>query len=506
MNQRKNNLPFFDRIIRFFAISRNKNWPECANKNQEKILAEILRRNEGTSFGKEYIIKSIKNYSEFQASVPIFSYEKIFPYIKRMIAGEQNVLTSHKVSEYAKSSGTTSGRSKFIPTPRAFMKENHFKAGRDMVTAYAHSHPNTKIFSGKTIGIAGSIAPIPESNAYAGDISALMVNAFPWWASYTRPYSLEIALGVSWPHKAKEIATASQNADIVSLYGTPTWMLEILEIAQKNSGAASLRDLWPNLEVFFHGAISFNPYRKTYETLVGNPPIEFREVYNASEGVFAFEDEPVTHPGELLLCTNHAIFYEFVEVIDCAPIGNAIALKDVAEGVPYAMLITTMGGLWRYMIGDVVIFQNTKPYRLKIIGRTTQFMNAFGEEVIAHNAVQAIEEAAIATDSEVYAFTAAPSFDAKPAQGAHEWIIEFRTEPKKGTNFAQALDESLRKINSDYDAKRTEDIILGPPILHIAPSGSFRKYLEEKGKLGGQNKIPLLSNDRENLEAIKNMF
>ena len=496
----------FDHVVRLMLVAGDFEWPNEALETQQKIFREIAVRNRGTSFGKKYNIRSIETYEEFRDRVPTFSYEEIFPYIERMLHGEKNVLTREAVVEYAKSSGTSNGRSKYIPTPNEYMQNNHLKGGYDMVSFYARMHPHTNIFSGKAIAITGSYASIPESAFKAGDISALMVNAAPWWTAGARSYKKSLALLPSWPQKANGIVEKTLDANIVLLGGTPTWMIEILEMAQKKSGVETLRELWPNLEVFFHGAVAFAPYRKTCENLIGKRSFEFREVYNASEGFFAFEDEPVKHPGEMLLCTDHDIFYEFIPVEEGTPSGLAIPLSGVKIDVPYALVITTGGGLWRYIIGDIIVFKSTKPYRLKILGRITQFLNAFGEEVVADNALRAIAEAAQVSGSEVTAFTVAPTFDAKPAQGTHEWIIEFRTLPIDVAVFEKTLDEALRRLNSDYDAKRTENIILGKPIMHFAPAGVFHKYMESKGKLGGQHKVTLLSSDRKILEEILSLF
>lgn len=498
----RNRFFWFAAIIRFFAISKNSRWSENAEATQEKIFRRLLASGRHTAFGREHGFESVRNHADFCELVPTAPYEELFPYIARMLSGEEHVLTTHPVTEYAKSSGTTNSRSKFIPTSRAYMRHNHLKAARDIITAYARRHPDTQIFLGKAITVTGSYSAIPDSRFLAGDISALMTNAVPWWAQHARSYRKSLALHPSWPYKAKKISERTLDKDIVSLWGAPTWMLEILELAKEKSGKMTVRETWPDLEVFFHGAISFAPYRKTYEDLIGDPNMEFCEIYNASEGVFAFEDDPKGHPGELLLCTDHDIFYEFIPVADCMPVGEAVRLDAVVAGRQYALVITTGGGLWRYIIGDVVVFTSTNPYRLKIVGRTTQFMNAFGEEVVAENAARAIEEAALATGSEVQAFTAAPTFFAGASQGAHEWAIEFRVEPNERASFARALDISLRKRNSDYDAKRAGDVVLGEPILQIVPGGTFRTYMEREGKLGGQNKMPMLSNERKYLEAV----
>lgn len=492
----------FDAVVRFFAMSFDTGWPNVAIETQTRIFNFIVEKNKHTAFGLDHKLESVKTYDDFRTIIPVSSYEELFPYIERIIKGEKNILTVFPVEEFSKSSGTTNSRSKYIPTPNVYMKGNHLKASYDMISSYARSHPHTNIFSGKSIVISGSYSEIPGSQFRAGDISALMMNATPWWTAGAKPYNKKLALHPSWPHKAKEIVEKSLDKNIVLLGGTPTWMIEILEIAKEKGGVEYIRELWPNIEVFFHGAVAFAPYRKTIEKLIGKESFEFREVYNASEGFFAFEDSPKKNPGEMLLCTDHDIFYEFMPVEDCIPKGEAVPLKEVVTGIHYAMLITTTSGLFRYMVGDVVTFTTTSPYRLKIIGRTTQFMNAFGEEVVADNVVHAIKEASQVSGAEVHAFTVAPTFNAAPAQGAHEWAIEFKTAPKHISVFIEALDASLRRRNSDYDAKRTGDVILSLPLVRVVEEGTFRKFLESKGKLGAQNKVPLLSDNRTALEEI----
>lgn len=484
-------------MLRFPHSFMGSHWRDRVEETQSQIFTRILTRAQNTVISQKYNITKDTSYSAFASSVPLFTYDTLFPYIDRMMQGEADVLTKGVVASYAKSSGTTTGRSKYIPTPKNYLKNNHLRGGKDIIAEYLKDNPNSKVPVGKTISITGSITDVEDTPSQAGDISALIIKALPWWTSHTRPYTKDLALHASWPHKAGEIARHTKDADIVSLYGVPTWMLEILELVRKESAERTIHEVWPNLEVFFYGGVAFEPYKKRYDAVIGKQ-IEYRGVYNASEGVIAFEDDPYKHKGELLLCTNHDIFYEFL------PVGEekAVPVTEVEKGKRYAVIITTTSGLWRYTIGDVVEFTSTKPYRLRIVGRTTQYMNAFGEEVVAGNAAKAVAYAADKADAEVREFTAAPTFETTDSQGAHEWIFEFIVPPKDMELFKRFLDEKLKELNSDYEAKRDKGVILGEPIIHTVEEGTFRKYLENKGKLGGQNKVPMLSNEREYIKEI----
>lgn len=497
---------FWKDILFLSSALPSGSWKDTPLDTQQRVFEKCLFENEGVAFLRDHGVSTEDTYATFAKKVPVSSYEKLFPYIERMMQGEENVLVSGRVEKYAKSSGTTNSRSKYIPTTDEYLKGNHLKAGKDIVASYIRAHPDTEIASGGSIGITGSIADVPDTKARAGDISALITEALPWWASKTRPYKKDVALHPSWAHKAEAIAESSKDKDVVSLYGVPTWMQEILETTLSKTGEKSIKDVWPNLEVFFYGGVAFNPYRKQYEALIGGSGIEYRGVYNASEGAIAFEDEPSAHPDELLLCTDHDIFYEFVPFRGGVVFEKeTVDLSGVVVGQRYALVLTTTGGLWRYLIGDVIEFTSTVPYRLKIVGRTTQYINAFGEELVADNAVHAIEQASTATGAEVRAFTATASFDAPPAQGTHEWVFEFVTPPTGLDPFRDVLDEALRERNSDYDAKRTGDVILGLPRIHSVPEGTFRRYMEAKGKLGAQNKIPMLSNEGDFVKEILNL-
>ncbi len=490
-------------------VKHIKTWREDPIYFQNKFLKKLIKENSHTEFGKKYNIKNISNYSDFHKKIPIFSYEDFFPWIEKTMKGEEDIITHHGIYEYAKSSGTTNDRSKYIPTPRSYMKRNHREGGLDMLANYIYLNPKTKIYFGSYIAVSGTLNKNNNDNFISGDISALISRSMPWYTKFNMPYKKKLALHPSWSYKSKEIINQSLTRDVRSLVGTSTWMLEMLEYAKEITEAKSLHDVWPNLEVFFHGAVAFAPYKKAFDELFPDKPINYRDVYNSAEGIFAFEDDAESHPRELLLLVDHDVYYEFIEMKDCLPVGNAVPLSDVKIGIEYAMIITTGSGLWRYMIGDTVVFVNISPYRLRIVGRTKYFINAFGEELVASNAEQAIEKASKECGAIVRAFTAAPIFYKKTktkniSQGAHEWAVEFANQDFNFEKFCKTLDENLREINSDYDSKRIGDVILGAPVVYKIKEGTFRAWMESRGKLGGQHKVPVLSNERKYIDAVLN--
>lgn len=479
-------------------------WKDRPIETQNAIYRKIVSAGAETIFGSDHELGATDDYAAFTKKVPVRAYEDLFPYIEKMMEGQADVLALGTVRMYAKSSGTTNGRSKYLPTAKAYLRANHLKAGRDIIAAYMRAHPETGITSRKSISISGTITKVSNTGFKIGDISALILDTLPWWVWHTRAYSKKIALDPSWKTKAPAIAEATCLKDVGSLYGVPTWMCEILELVKKKYPEKNISDIWPGLEVFFYGGVSLAPYREKLRTLIGTD-IEYRGVYNASEGVIGFVED-IAHPDDLLLCTDHAIFYEFVPFGQGAlDTNNAIPLERVRTGEKYALVLTTESGLWRYLIGDVIEFTSTAPYQLRIVGRTTHYINACGEELVADNAVRAVESASLATGARVSAFTAGPSFDAAPAQARHEWVFEFETPPSGLDAFRDILDADLRERNSDYDAKRMGDTLLGMPGIQSVPQGTFRTYLEQKGRLGGQNKVPILSNNLDFVKEILNL-
>lgn len=472
---------------------------------QEIIFQELIRVGKKTEFGKQYNFSKIKSYEDFVKNIPLHDYESLKPYIDRIMKGQQQVLWNTDIEWFSKSSGTTSSRSKYIPVTTESLEECHFKGGKDMISMYLFNYPDSKVFLGKSLTIGGSLEtnPLnPEGNARAGDISAVIMHNLPIWAQFIRTPSLEVALMGEWEAKIEQMAIATMNENVTSIAGVPTWTILLIQKILELKQAKNILQVWPNLEVFFHGAVAFGPYRKLFSELIPSTKMRYMETYNASEGFFGLQDQK--NSDELLLLLDYGIFYEFIpmEEIDKEN-PNTVSLQNIKVGKNYALVISTNGGLWRYKVGDTVKFTSSAPYRFHITGRTKHFINAFGEEIIVENAEKAIEFACNATGATITNFTAAPVyFESKAAKGAHEWVIEFQRSPEDLEVFGGLLDQELRKINSDYDAKRHRDLALTSPIIHAAPEGIFQTWMSKKGKLGGQHKVPRLSNNREFIDEI----
>jgi hypothetical protein len=472
---------------------------------QDKLLLELVEKAEDTEFGKKHKFSKIRCYEDFAKQVPIHSYEQITPYIEKTMKGSQNVLWSTDINWFSKSSGTTSSRSKYIPVSEESLEDCHFKGGKDMLSLYVANYPDSKLFTGKSLSIGGSLSKNPfndESENQVGDISAVIMHNLPLWVQFARTPSLDVALMGEWESKIERMANEVMDENVVSIAGVPTWTIVLIQRILELKNAKNILEVWPNLEVFFHGAVAFGPYRKLFRELIPSSKMRYMEIYNASEGFFGIQDQKESE--ELLLMLDYGIFYEFIpmeEILKESP--KVLPLSAVEVGKNYAMLITTNGGLWRYAIGDTVKFTNTSPYRIKISGRTKHFINAFGEEVIVENADKAVQAAAEATNATITNYTAAPIYfgDSK-SKGAHEWIVEFRSMPGDQDKFTEVLDTTLREVNSDYDAKRYKDLALTAPKIHFVAEGIFEKWLKSKGKLGGQNKVPRLSNSREYIEEV----
>ena len=408
---------------------------------------------------------------------------------------------------FAKSSGTTNNRSKYIPVPDESLSKGHFLAGQDMLTSYTDNVPDTKLYTGNTISLGGTLQKNPfGGTAMCGDVSAVVMQNLPFWPEMRSP-SLEVALMEKWEEKLTAILAETINQKITSLSGVPTWMVLLLKEAMATTGKSTVTEIWPDLELFVHGAVSFTPYRQLFDDLIGRPDMQYLEVYNASEGYFAFQDD-LSLAAQMLLLTDHGIFYEFIPVSEVGQLHpKSLRLGEVEKDVNYALVITTNGGLWRYLIGDTVRFSSLHPYRLKVTGRTKHFINAFGEEVVVENAESGIAEACKQTGAIIENYTAAPVFmggQNNEGRGGHEWVIEFVKEPDSLTRFAEALDSKIRELNADYDAKRYQDMALVMPIVHAVRRGAFYDWLKKQGKLGGQYKVPRLSNSREYVEELLN--
>ncbi|MFZ9044264.1 MAG: GH3 auxin-responsive promoter family protein [Cyclobacteriaceae bacterium] len=472
---------------------------------QEELLLNLVKRASQTSYGQKHGFESINNRIDFQKNVPVVNYEELYPEIERLLKGEHNVLWPTEVKWFAKSSGTTNARSKFIPISQEALDNSHFKAGKDMLSMYFTNYPESKMMSGKGLVIGGSqeINPLDNQNrTLTGDLSAILVSNLPWWAQMIRTPSMETALMSEWEAKIEKMAEESARENVTSISGVPTWTIVLIEKLVRDNGVKNILELWPNLEVFFHGAVAFGPYEKVFQRLVPKSDMNYMETYNASEGFFGLQDR--TDSKDLLLMLDYGIYYEFIPLNELEKEEpKVLTLDQIEAGQVYALLITTNAGLWRYKIGDTVKVTSTNPYRIRVAGRTKHFINAFGEELMIENAERAIAYACELTLAEIDNFTAAPHYlEEGGKKGGHEWIIEFIREPNDIDRFRMLLDEKLREVNSDYDAKRHKDIALIAPKIHVAPYGTFMTWMKKRGKLGGQNKVPRLSNQRDYLEDL----
>jgi hypothetical protein len=474
---------------------------------QDELFRRLIDEAQLTQFGQQYNFRDIESYEQFRDRVPIHTYEKIFPYIQRLMRGEENILWPSEIRWYSKSSGTTSHRSKFIPVSQEALEECHFKGGKDLISIYVNNFPDSRLFDGKGLAVGGShqINEYDSSaSSFYGDVSAVIMQNLPPWAQFIRTPSLETALMSNWEEKIEKMARETAQVNVTNLAGVPTWTVlliqKIVELEKKNN----ILEVWPNLEAFFHGAVAFKPYRNLFESLIPKSNMRYWETYNASEGFFGIQDRSDSE--ELLLMLDYGIFYEFIPVDEIDQENpKAIPLNAVEAGKNYAMIISTNAGLWRYNIGDTVKFTSISPYRIKISGRTKHFINAFGEEIIIENAETAITKACEYTNAIIDNFTAAPIFLEKGKRGGHEWIIEFKVKPASLEQFAKVLDDSLRHVNSDYDAKRAHDLALVAPRIHSVREGTFYNWMKKRGKLGGQNKVPRLYNSREYVDDILKM-
>lgn len=478
------------------------------NEVQEELFKKLLHTARNTELGLRYDFSNIQSYEQFKERIPVQTYENIFPYIERMMRGEQNILWPSEIKWFSKSSGTTNARSKFIPVSQEALEDCHFKGGKDLLSIYVNNFPETKLFNGKGLAVGGShqINELdPTATSYYGDVSAVIMRNLPPWAQFIRTPSLETALMGNWEEKINKLALESAKDNVTNIAGVPTWTIlliqKIVELENKNN----ILEVWPNLEVFFHGAVAFAPYRKLFQTLIPSDKMQYWETYNASEGFFGIQDQKNSE--EMLLMLDYGIFYEFIptEEIDSEN-PRAIRLSDVELDKNYAMVISTNSGLWRYNIGDTIKFTSKNPYRIKISGRTKHFINAFGEEVIVENAEAAVTKACDFTGAVIDNFTAAPIYLDEGKKGGHEWIIEFKHPPSSLEEFTRILDETLRGINSDYDAKRAHNLALIAPKVHSVTEGTFYNWMKRRGKLGGQNKVPRLANSREYVDDILKMM
>ena len=495
-------------IARKFFAPR---WKELERHNKEaeelqrQVLSRLINRAKDTEYGRYHRFGDMKTYDDFVNSTPVNTYEELKEGIDRMRHGEADVLWPGKVKWYAKSSGTTNDKSKFIPVSKEGLKRLHYKGGSDVVVFYLRNNPQSRMFDGRGLILGGSHQPnynVPGS--IVGDLSAILIENINPLVNLVRVPSKETALLSDFEEKRDRIAREAMNKNVTNLSGVPSWMLSVLNRVMELSGKTHLEEVWPNLEVFFHGGVAFTPYRQQYEQLITSPKMHYMETYNASEGFFGIQNDP--NDKSMLLMLDYDCFYEFQEMSGATGAaetsGSIVPLWGVQPGKNYAMLITTSCGLWRYMIGDTVQFTSTNPYKFIISGRTKSFINAFGEELIVDNAEQGLAYACQQTGAQVLEYTAAPVFMDANAKCRHQWLIEFSTSPGDLQRFARLLDARLQEINSDYEAKRYKDITLQHLEIITARPGLFNDWLKSKGKLGGQHKVPRLSNSREHIEEL----
>jgi GH3 auxin-responsive promoter len=492
--------PAISRFARF-RIWSIEQWLNDPVSTQFAVWQDLIASGQFTEFGRLFRFSEIQSLQDYKEKVPIQDYDSLKPYIERMMQGEENVLWNTPINWFAKSSGTTSDKSKFIPVSEESLKENHYKGSKDVLALYYVSHPDSDLLTGKGLVIGGShrISDINDDVHY-GDLSAVVLQNSPFWSNWIRTPDLSIALMDEWETKIEKLAHTTTYENVTSMAGVPTWLIVLLRRILEITGKSTIGEVWPKIELYMHGGVSFIPYKHQFEKLIGKP-INYLEMYNASEGFFAAQDD-ISKEGMLLMC-DHGIFFEFMPVSEFENKGQrTIQLDEVEIGKNYAPVITTNGGLWRYLLGDTIQFTSLSPLRIKVSGRLKHYINAFGEEVIVDNTDRAIAVASAKTNAIVNDYTAAPVYFSDSNNGAHEWLIEFEKQPEDMNQFALELDTALKAINSDYEAKRYKDIALRMPVIRMVPKNTFSDWLNSKGKLGGQHKVPRLSNDRKFVDEI----
>jgi hypothetical protein len=474
------------------------------NEVQEELLMNLIRSSENTVIGKKYGYDSIKSYQTFTERVSISTYEDLEPMIEQTRKGEQNIFWSTPIKWFAKSSGTTNAKSKFIPVSAEALEDCHYKGSKDLLCLYLNNNENSEMFLGKSLRLGGSSQIYENNNTFFGDLSAILIENMPIWAEFSSTPSNKISLMSEWETKIAAIINETKNENVTSFAGVPSWMLVLMNKVLEETGKGNLFEIWPNLEVYFHGGVSFDPYREQYHKILPNDKFKYYEIYNASEGFFAIQD--LNDSSDLLLMLDYGIFYEFIPMeFFGTPNQEAIRLSDVELHKNYAVVLTTNGGLWRYLVGDTVRFTSLNPYRIRVTGRTKHHINVFGEELMVENTDRAIAKTCEITQTEVVDYTVAPVFMQGKEKGGHEWMIEFKKNPKNFAEFQKILDENLQSLNSDYEAKRYNNMTLNQLVLNVARPNLFYDWLKSNDKLGGQHKIPRLSNQRDYLEQLKNM-
>lgn len=470
---------------------------------QTEWFRRLITHGKSTEWGRKYDYKNIKTYQQYTQNVPISKYEDIKPYIDRLRNGEQNILWPEEIRWFAKSSGTTSSKSKFIPVSNSSLEECHFKGGKDMLSLYVNNFPDTEVFDGRGLVMGGShnITEVNNESYYDGDLSAILIQNLPFWAQFMKTPNLSTALMDEWESKIEKIAAETMTHDVTSISGVPSWTLVLLKRILEITKKQYITDVWPNLEVFFHGGVNFDPYRQQFASLIRSGSINYMETYNASEGFFGIQDQAKVN--ELLLMLDYGVFYEFVPV-DQLETDNpqSYQLGEVEKDRNYALIISTNAGLWRYMIGDTIRFTSLNPYRIKITGRTKNFINAVGEELIVDNAEKALTVACGKCKVTINEYTASPLYFDGNEKASHEWLIEFNEMPSDLDYFSETLDNALKSLNSDYEAKRYHNLVLKEPLVRVMKKGTFYTWLKQNNKLGGQHKVPRLSNNRDFAKEI----
>ena len=471
---------------------------------QEELMMNLIRSSEETVIGQKYDFGSIKSYQTFAERIPVSTYEDLEPMIELTRKGAQNVFWNTPIKWFAKSSGTTNAKSKFIPVSNEALEDCHYKGSKDLLCMYLNNNENSDMFLGKSLRLGGSSKIYENNNTYFGDLSAILIENMPIWAEFSSTPSNKISLMSEWETKLTAIINETKAENVTSFAGVPSWMLVLLNRILTETGKENLFDLWPNLEVYFHGGVNFEPYREQYQKILPQNNFKYYEIYNASEGFFAIQD--LNYSNDLLLMLDYGIFYEFIPMDTFGtPNQKIIRLADVELFKNYALVITTNSGLWRYMIGDTIRFTSLEPYRIRVSGRTKHHINVFGEELMVENTDRAIAKTCQITQSEVKDYTVAPIFMKVKEKGAHEWMIEFKKHPKDIEAFTKILDETLQSLNSDYEAKRYNNMTLNQLKVNVARENLFYDWLAANNKLGGQHKIPRLSNERGYLEQLMDM-
>ena len=468
---------------------------------QEELLFSLIKSAEATQIGKKYDFSSVKNYTTFSERVPIASYEELEPLIELTRKGEQNVFWHSNIKWFAKSSGTTNAKSKFIPVSAEALENCHYKASKDLLCLFLNNNEDSQLFTGKSLRLGGSKQLYEDNNTFFGDLSAILIDNMPIWAEFSSTPSSKISLMGDWETKLPAIINETVNENVTSLAGVPSWMLVLLQKALETTGKSNLLEVWPNAEVYFHGGVSFEPYKEQYKKLFPKDSFKYYEIYNASEGFFAIQDQ--NGSDELLLMLDYGIFYEFIPMDTFGTLNQrVIRLNQVELHKNYALVITTNSGLWRYLIGDTIRFTSLNPYRIKVTGRSKHHINVFGEELMVENTDTALAKTCKTFNCEMVDYTVAPIFMTNNQKGAHEWMVEFKNPPEDIAKFTQALDENIQALNSDYEAKRYNNMTLNPLVLHVARTNLFYDWLKQQDKLGGQHKVPRLSNERTYLECL----